>query len=176
MSINPQITTVEIGIKSLREVTIYPLSLADQAKLARTLSKVFQSVMVALSNLKEEPEGAVDSGEPAGTIEVITAQLSNVDIAEAIVDIIQENFESILKLIVDDNEKISMEEITNEQFYSLVELVYEVNYESTSKNFMALVKRAKGAVQEKKEEKKPKRKVSHSTKPSPRSADGMATG
>jgi signal recognition particle GTPase len=174
-TLNPQITEVEVGVKTLREVTIYPLSLADQGKMAKTLSTVFQRVMESLSHLSEAPE---ESDGLAGTFEQVAAQLSNIDIAESIVNIIQENLEAVLKLVVDDEEQISTEELTNEQFYRLVEIIYEVNYEKTTKNFLALIKRARNEIPEMESPAKKivRRKVSHSKKPSPGFADGTITG
>lgn len=146
--LNPQITTTEIGIRSLREITIFPLSLADQSKTAHILAKAFQEVMDKLSSFGAT--GDVD-GEDLSSI---AKQLSDVDVLEFIASAIQDNLEVILKLVVDEKEKISTEELTNEQFYRLVEIIYEVNYEVTSKNFMALVKRVRGAVPPEKKKKK----------------------
>jgi hypothetical protein len=172
--LNPRITTIEIGIEILREVTIYPLSLADQGKMIKTLSTVFQSVMENLSHLSEEPE---ELGGATGTIEKVAAQLSNIDIAETIVVIIQDNLESILALVVAADEKISMEEVDSDQFYNLVETIYKVNFEQAPKNFVALWRGAKGLISTEKEPaKKMRRKVSHSKKPSPESAAGTAIG
>lgn len=166
--LNPQICTVEVGIKSLREVTIFPLSLADQAKTARILSKAFQEVMGKLASFEEE-----DESSDKDDLVSMAKQLSDIDIMEFVLSAIQENLEVILKLVVDNEEKISMEELTNEQFYELVKIIYEVNYENASKNFPALWKRAMGMVSGKvAPEKNPRRKVSHSTKPSPGSAVG----
>jgi hypothetical protein len=141
--------------------------------MAKILSEVFQSVMTSLSHLNEEED---TPDESSGTIGAVTAQLSNIDIAGVIVGIIQENLEVVLKLVVDPHEKITMEELTNEQFYNLVEIIYEVNYENTSKNFLALFVRAKNVGPERENPvKKVRRKVSHSRKPSPGSADGTIT-
>jgi hypothetical protein len=177
-TLNPQITEVEIGVRTLREVSIYPLSLADQGKMAKTLTTVFQGVMESLSHLSEEPEELDGSGESAGTIEKVALQLANLDIAESIVGIIQENLEAVLKLVVDDGEQISTGELTNEQFYKLVEIIYEVNYEKTAKNFLALIKRARNEIPETRSPAKKivRRKVSHSKKPLPGSVDGTITG
>ena len=177
-TINPQIITVFVGARTLREVIIYPLSLADQGKMARTMSTVFQSVMDALSHLGEETDELDEVDLAGGTIGKVAKQLANIDIAETIVDLISTNLEIILGLVVDSSEKITMEELTNEQFYTLIELIYEVNYEETSKNFLALMKRArtlgpKGQSPEKPE--KSRKKVSHSRKPSPESAGGTTT-
>jgi uncharacterized protein (DUF885 family) len=160
--LNPRITTVEIGINSLREVTIYPLSLADQGKLAKILSAVFQKVMENLSHLSEEPEELDGSDESVGTIEKVALQLANLDIAES------------MCLVVAETEMISMGELDNDQFYDLVETIYKVNYERAPKNFVALWKGALTGILEEKSpaEKKMRRKVSHSRKPSPESAVG----
>jgi len=165
--INPQITTVEVGVRSLREVTIYPLSLADQTKSARIIAKAFQAVMEKLALLGELSED-IDSG---GSVAAVAKQLSNVDVAEQVVTIIQDNLELILDLVTDENEKITMVELTNDQFYTLVEIIYEVNYEKVSKNFIALVKRAKGIVPAE----TPKKKAPRSKKQSQPSVDGITT-
>lgn len=165
--LNPQITTVEVGVKSLREVTIFPLSLADQTKTARILAKAFQEVMEKLASFGGEDKTSGDEG-----LASMAKQLSDIDVLEFISSIIEGNLEVVLGLVVDENEKILIEELTNEQFYRLVEIIYEVNYESTSKNFLALVKRAKGTISERAPKKNPRRKVSHSKKPSPGSAVG----
>jgi hypothetical protein len=169
--LNPQITTVEVGVKSLREVTIFPLSLADQTKTARVLAKAFQEVMGKLSSFGEED--VISEGESLASM---AKQLSDIDVMEFIASAIQDNLKIVLGLVVDENEKILMEELTNEQFYTLVEIIYEVNYENASKNFIALVKRAKGTISERAPEKNSRRKVSHSKKPSPGSVGGITTG
>jgi hypothetical protein len=179
-SINPQITTISVGTRSLRDITIYPLSLADQGKLTKILSGVFQSVMGALSAMGDESEELEDlkgTDKITETIESVAKQLSNINIVETIVGLIQENLEIVLGLMVDPHEKITMEELTNEQFYNLVEIIYEVNYEGGSKNFPALWKRALGKrMEEKDPKKKVKGKASRLKKPSPESADGTTTG
>lgn len=180
-SINPQITTVSVGKRTLCDITIYPLSLADQGKLTKILSGVFQSIMAALSVVGDESEELEElkgTDKITETIESVAKQLSNIDIVETIAGLIQENLEAVLGLVVDPHEKITMEELTNEQFYNLVEIIYEVNYEGTSKNFLALMKRAKNMSQEEKKDpkKKVKGKVSRLKKPSPESAVGTTTG
>ena len=161
--LNPQIQTIEIGIKSLREVVILPLSLADQTKTARILSKAFQDVMGKLA--------AMETGGEEGSIASMATQLSDIDVVEFIVSAIQENLETILKLVVDESEVISMGELTNNQFYQLVEVIYKVNYEEASKNFAALLKRAKRIIPEE----MPKKKASHSKKSSLKSVESTTT-
>lgn len=166
--LNPQITITEIGIRTLREITIFPLSLADQTKTARILAKAFQEVMEKLSSFGGEEDTLEEE-----SLTSMAKQLSDIDVMEFIASAIQDNLEIVLKLVVDPHEEISMEELTNEQFYKLVEIIYEVNYEATSKNFVALLKRVRGIAPP---EKKMKKKVPHSKKPSPQSAGATITG
>lgn len=168
-NLNPQITTIEIGVRSLREVTIFPLSLADQTKTARILAKAFQEIMDRLSSFGEN-EVSLETE----TIASMAKQLSNIDVMELIASAIQENLEIILGLVIDPHEKVLMEELTNDQFYKLVEIIYVVNYEVTSKNFVALLKRVRGAVPPEKKEKK--KKASHLKKSLQPSADNTTTG
>ena len=164
--LNPQIQTIEIGVRSLRAVEIFPLSLSDQTKTARILAKAFQEVMGRLSSFEESKE------DGDGNLVSIAAQLSDIDVVEFIASAIQDNLEIILKLVVDENETISMDELTNEQFYELAEIVYVVNYEVASKNFVTLLKRVRGIVPPEKKAKK----VLNSKKSSLQSADGITTG
>ena len=41
-NLNPQITDVEIGIRSLRKITVYPLSVSDQFKMSDLITKALQ--------------------------------------------------------------------------------------------------------------------------------------
>ena len=94
--LNPQICTVEVGVKSLREVTIYPLALADQTKTARILATAFQEVMEKLASFGGEDE--VPEGESLASM---AKQLSDIDVMEFIASAIQDNLETILGLVVD---------------------------------------------------------------------------
>ena len=49
--LNPQIVDVEIGIRSLRKITIYPLSMADQLKLTDI---IVQAAMATMADGKED--------------------------------------------------------------------------------------------------------------------------
>jgi hypothetical protein len=168
-NLNPQIATIEIGVRSLREVTIFPLSLADQTKTARILAKAFQEIMDRLSSFGEN-EVSLETE----TIASMAKQLSNIDVMELIASAVQENLEIILGLVIDPHEKVLMEELTNDQFYKLVEIIYVVNYEVTSKNFVALLKRVRGVVPPEKKEKK--KKVSRLKKSSQPSVGNTTTG
>ena len=120
--LNPQIQSMEIGVKALRTVTFYPLSMADQF----TLSDIITAAV-----------------EEYGSVE----ESSDVDIFKTIMSAIQDNLIVILNLITDDNEDVTLNELTNNQFADICEMIYSVNFESASGKFKSLFNKAKKAFQ-----------------------------
>jgi len=120
MSLNPQITTVKVGIKSVREVTIYPLSVADQFKLTYIISEIMQKV----AN-KE------------------FATQDDVAVVDFIVKSIKKNLAKIFGFVLDDKEKIDLGELTNLQLTEIINIVFYVNYEGMIKNLKDLSQKAK---------------------------------
>ncbi len=119
--LNPQITTVEIGVRSLKEVTIYPLSMSDQFD-ASDLITAAVNTFISLT----EKEDATD-----------------IDIIKGSIEVIQTNLKVILDMVTGDD-KISMDDLTNDQFSELVTIIFEVNYEGMLGNFKSLFAKAKG--------------------------------
>ena len=125
--LNPQITTLSVGTKSLREVTIYPLSMADQFKMTDALVSAFSKFS-----------------------EVTSEHTSDAAIVATMVKLIEDNLQELLDLVLADGESITFDELTNDQFSDLVMIIYEVNYESTIKKFRGLVEKVKGVIGPKK--------------------------
>jgi len=119
--LNPQITTLSVGTKKLREVTIYPLSMADQFKMTDAVVTAFSKFAAATSE-----------------------QSSDAAVAAAAVKLIEENLQELLSLVLADSESIEFEELTKDQFSDLVAIIYEVNYEGSIKKFRGLVEKIKG--------------------------------
>lgn len=117
---NPQICTVEVGIRSLREETLYPLSVSDQFKLTSIITEVVQKV----SSLE-------NSGDD---------DMAVVSIA---VEAIETNIAKILEFVLDDNSSISFDELTNTQLMTIVDSIFETNYENIIKNLRRLLEKAK---------------------------------
>jgi len=111
---------LEVGTKELREVTLYPLSMADQFKMTDAVVNVFKQFE-----------------------ELRPAELNDSAIVVAVISLIEENIQTILELIIDEEEKLEFSEFTNLQFSLLVEIIYEVNYADTIKKFQDLVGRIK---------------------------------
>ncbi len=118
--LNPDIKKVDVGVRELKTITIYPLSATDQFDLTNRIV----SVITELSQ-KEE-----------------LSSMSNEQAVEFIQTIIRDNLQVILEYVVDESERPSFEELTNNQIYTIVSNIFEVNYEGFLKNFKDLFKRA----------------------------------
>lgn len=114
-SMNPQICTVQVGVKSLREVTIYPLSMADQFKMTDLLSEEINNFVG--TDFKE---------------------LTDLEMIEMVIDAVKRNLEKILKYVLDEKESVSFKEITNTQFTEIATKIYDVNFDVLAKNLKAL--------------------------------------
>jgi len=110
--INPQITEIEIGIREMRKIKIYPLSMSDQLKLTDLISTA-----IAAQFAKEE------GGDMA--------------LVAFIVELVKENLGRILTMVTDEDDKL-LEEVSNLQAASIAEVVYETNYGIVAKNFKSL--------------------------------------
>jgi len=120
--LNPQIQSLEIGVKALRTVTLYPLSMADQFKLSEIVTE------------------AVERYDDAENV-------SEVEIFKIIMLAIQENLIIILDLITEEGESISLNELTNTQFAEICEIIYDVNFDSATGKFKSLFNKTKKAFQ-----------------------------
>lgn len=115
--LNPQQTEVEIGVREPKSLTIWPLSMADQLELSQTL------------------EGAVSH--------IIMESQDDLTFVLAIKKVIEDNLVQLLMKITDYTTKVKAEkllkDITNDQFVAICRKVYEMNFESISKNVMSLL-------------------------------------
>ncbi len=120
-ALNPQIAVISVGIKQLREVTIYPLSLADQFKVTDLVISVFNqfSTVTDKKGIKEH--------------ELVTQAIK----------LVEENLQKILGLVTDKSANITFDELSNDQFSDLVILIYETNYEASLKKLQSLGQKIK---------------------------------
>lgn len=121
MSLNPQISSVEIGTRKLREITIYPLSLAEQI----SLSKIIAGAASEYVNSEDQ---------------------SDMAFAAFISKAISENLAKILSLVTDEKGDDLLNEITNNQAVNIAEILYETNYGGVAKNVKSLIAKAKKIV------------------------------
>jgi len=112
--LNPQIMDVEIGIRELRSIKIYPLSMSDQLKLTDLISTALAA------------QFAKDDG------------WQELEIVAFIVNLMKENLNRILTMVSDEDGDKLLAEISNLQAAAIAEAVYETNYGIVAKNFKSL--------------------------------------
>jgi len=114
--LNPQITDVEIGIRNLRKITIYPLSMADQLTLTEMVTKSAQA--------------QIEAG--GGDVAVVSF----------IVKMLQENLSKILTMVTEEDESV-LNDLSNTQAVEIADVIFDVNYGSVAKNFKSLSEKVK---------------------------------
>jgi len=115
--LNPQIRRVEIGVKSLREISVYPLSMADQLEVTDLVAAAVKTY--------------VQSGDQ-----------SEAGVAQFLAEAIKENVTLLLKKATDAGDEV-LRDITNLQAATIAEILYEVNYESIMGKVRSLVEKIK---------------------------------
>ena len=116
--LNPDIKEIMIGVKKLRKITLYPLSVVDQMKV---------------TDLFQEALGAFLANKDGGDLQFIALFIA----------IIKTNLAKILALVTEpeENSETMLAEITNNQLSNIATLLYEMNYELISKNVSGLLKK-----------------------------------
>ena len=118
--LNPQIVDAEIGIRSLRKIKVYPLSMSDQLKLTDIVMK---------SVAEQLAQGGADLA-----------------IATFVLRLIQDNIVKILGMVTDEAEDI-VSEISNVQAVDLATILFDINYGAVAKNFKSLSDKMTGLFQ-----------------------------
>jgi len=125
--LNPQIKDVEIGIRNLRSIKIYPLSVSDQLTATNLVTSALQVFMT-------------------------NKDVKNNDLlfVAFMLEQIRTNASEILKMVLDETESPEsvLKDMSNEQMMVIVKAIYEVNYESLSKNVKSLLEKKKESVSE----------------------------
>lgn len=122
MGLNPKIKTIELGIEELHTYTIYPLSMADEFKLFDTISDIAEKI----SGITDE------STETETTTVVLT-----------VFDVLKENITEVLKMVTKKDNRPELNDIDNEQFTELLEMIFDMNFTGSVKNFQSLVGKIK---------------------------------
>lgn len=120
-ALNPAIKEATIGIRKLRKIKIYPLSMADQIEFT---GLVISSVVTIFETVK----GGVE----------------NIAFAHHLYTLIKENIGKLLVYITDEGEAL-LKELSNEQALAIAEIVYEVNYGIMEKKAVPFVERLRKA-------------------------------
>ncbi len=121
--LNPQIVDVEIGIRSLRKITIYPLAASDQFKMSDLITKALKKFF-----LKKDQE--------------------DIAFVAFLLDLIKRNIVQILGFICDEERPAGLlDDMSNLQLSEIVKTIYEVNYEKPAKNVESLLGQIKDLFQ-----------------------------
>lgn len=119
--LNPQIMEIEIGVRDLRKINIYPLSMADQLSTTDLITQTLQQFF------KEEQDSATDMEFVAFTVNVI-----------------KENMGRLLSMATDEDGEKLLSQMTNLQASQVAEILYDVNFGSVVKNVQGLITKIKG--------------------------------
>jgi len=126
--LNPQIQPIDVGVKNLRNINIYPMSMAGQAQFGKVIQAAIESY------LARTPEG------------VELTQEDVLPFAQDLIGLVKDNIQEILKIVTDLSGKEREEffnDITNLQMTQIAITIVEVNFEGPAKNVLGLVERVK---------------------------------
>jgi len=143
--LNPAIKTTTIGVRELREISIFPLAVGEEIELSDIITDV---VVKFVKELNEK-----------GKKEVSLAQMENVEFVEFITNLIKDNLKRIIDLVTDQPSDEVLKDMTNAQFFDFAEIVYEMNFGgSIRKKGLAFVQKMMGQVAKATKKAAPKKK------------------
>jgi len=115
--------TTTIGIKEMKTITLYPLSVADQLKLPQIAADFMQRI--------------------AGREDLLN--ITDMAFVELVTEFIQEKIHIILAFVTEA--EVSLEELTNLQLMEIVNAIFDMNFEPVLKNWNSLSERVRIAFQ-----------------------------
>lgn len=120
--LNPQVRSITVGIRDLREIKIYPLSIADQLEMTDLITGALEGFFVS-----EERD--------------------NLAFVTTIVNLVKENIAKIIELATckEQDPQIVLKEMTNDQLGQFANVVYDMNFEGLVKNVQSLLEKIEGA-------------------------------
>lgn len=121
MGVNPKVKKWEYGIKEMKTVNVYPLSIADQFSFEKILTEAFQNILKissAGSNTESEDESA--------------------EILQTLFVSVKKNLDQIISIATGENGEEILKETDNEQFVEVLNIIFDVNFAGAAKNGMEL--------------------------------------
>jgi hypothetical protein len=116
--LNPEVVDIEVGVRYLRKVTFYPLSVAHQLKMTDILEMVFQELVGVSQGADKDESVALFFGK--------------------VLEIVKENINIIVTLITEEEPETFLADLTNSQLAKIVEYIYTTNFEGPLKNLLSL--------------------------------------
>ncbi len=109
--VNPQVMDVKIGVRILRKIKIYPISVADQLELTDMITEAV-GVFFSL-----DAQGKAEEGPP-------------MEFVVFVVNMIKENIgEIITKVTGEEDSDAILSDMTNDQLTEIVGIIYKENFE-----------------------------------------------
>jgi hypothetical protein len=116
-NMNPQIHDVPVGIRDLRNIKIYPLSLGDQFRMSDMVKEVLK---IFFEQVGDDPE-------------------LSPEVIAAFFELFKKNFTQFMSFIAPEEDASKLvDEMTNPQFSEIVEIVWRDNYEVPAKKLKGL--------------------------------------
>jgi len=142
--LNPKVKTLDIGIRNPMTITLYPLSVAGQFRMTDLITDAFNSAMSMTTD---------DARNPMAWVTTIVGTL-------------QRNSAESLTLATCGEHKGEdlLEEIDNDQFLEVMEIIFEVNYQRAIEKAPLLADKYRHLFERKAE-------GTHSKKPAPMSSN-----
>ncbi len=119
---NPRIRKVDVGVRELKSIQIYPLSIKDQTNLV----EFFTSLMDKFFG------------------EMRDKQFSNAEFFSYIAETITENIPEFMKFVTEED--VDIDNLTNHQLSEIIKIVYTDNFEEPGKNIQGLLTNLKGVM------------------------------
>jgi hypothetical protein len=120
--LNPYIADAIIGVRNMRTIKLYPLSMADQITFTDLITEALQ--------------GFTQKGD-----------MEDIAFVGFLVELIKDNLDRLLKLVAAGESGDLLSDITNIQAVAIAEVIYDVNYGEAIKNAKSLIVKAKNLFQ-----------------------------
>jgi len=120
--LNPQVAEIEIGIRNLRTIKVYPLSVGGQLSMTDLVTKGLQGFFEAQGDF------------------VTTEQ--DVAFVAFLTTLINENLGKIIEMVTDEKGAV-LDEMTNVQAAAFAEIIFDMNYGEVLKNAQSLAEKVK---------------------------------
>lgn len=130
-SLQPRVEKIEVGIRRLREVSIYPLSVAQQLKAKDIITN-------ALSKMSEVEGTATNITVSENLSEEFANILPNAIFGNVIIDTIEDSLSKFLEMSTDPEDEVTLDVVSNEQAVDIATSIYRLNYEGALKKLKGL--------------------------------------
>ena len=146
--LNPEIQEFTVGARTIKKVKIYPLSFADQRKATELIKAVFAELEQGAFDVKYgTPDVAEDASakdkEKAATQAAEAKSKAEIAVVEKGVEFIRKHIQKFADLVTDEDNRIEVDELTNNQLSGLVVMIYDMNFDGMVKNFQGLFEKVK---------------------------------